>query len=123
MLVQATAGVGWRQAWSADSHTLVALNLERIALDLLNYDRRLYESATSLLLENHLRLSPKVRFDNTLLVYRWPGGGTGVDSTAELSYDLTESIRVGLRHESRRNAVDLDLGRYNRLSLTTHVAF
>jgi hypothetical protein len=30
---------------------------------------------------------------------------------------------VGLRHETRRQAVNLDVGRYNRVSLTTRVAF
>jgi len=124
LLVQATAGLGWRQAWSADSHTLVALNYDAIVLDLLRLDRSLHRHATSLLLENHLRLGPKLHFDNTLQFYRWArGGGSGIDSTAELSYDLTDSIRVGLRHESRRNAVSLDVGRYSRVSLTTRVAF
>lgn len=123
LLVQGTAGAGWRQAWSTESHTLVALNLNRVALDLLRYDRRVYDSALSLLVENHLRLGPRVRFDGTLHLYRWRDGSSGIDSSTELSYDLTESIRVGLRHESRRNAVSLDFGRYNRLSLTTRVAF
>ena len=123
LLVQRTLGVGWRQPWSADSHTLVAVNLEQISLELLRHHRRVREHATSLLLENHLRLGPRVHLDGTLLLYRWPDGDTGIDSSTELSYDLTQGIRVGLRHESRRNAVDLDVGRYNRLSLTTRVAF
>lgn len=75
---------------------------------------------------DELRLGPKLHLDNTLLLYRWPrssSGRSGIDSKTELSYDLTDSIRVGLRHDLRRNAVNLDVGRYSRLSLTTRVAF
>lgn len=123
VLVQATAGLGWRRRWTPETQTLVALNMDRIAVDLLQQDRRYYQHAVSLLLENQLRLGAKLRFDNTLLVYHWPDGSTGVDSTVELGYDLTENLRVGLRHETRRKAVNLDVGRYNRVSLTTRVAF
>lgn len=123
LLVQATLGLGWRQMWSDDSHTLVALSTEQIALDLLRLNRRLSTHATSLLIENKLRLSAKVRLENSFVLYRWRDGGTGIDSSTELSYDLTDSLRVGLRHEARRNAVDLSVGRYSRVSLTTRVAF
>lgn len=123
VLAQATAGLGWRRRWSPETHTLIALNVDRVAVDLLQQDRRDYTRAVSVLLENQLRLGAKVRLDNTLLVYHWPDGSTGVDSTAELGYDLTENLRVGLRHETRRQAVNLDVGRYNRVSLTTRVAF
>lgn len=123
VLVQATAGLGWRQAWSPASETLLALNADRVALDVLSLHRRLTWRPLSLLLENHLRLSPKVRLDHTLRLYRWPGGETGIDSDAELGYDLTDSLRVGLRHELRRNAVNLDAAQYRRLSLTTRVSF
>ena len=123
LMVQATLGLGWRQAWSTDSHTLVALSTEHISLDLLRRDVRLSTRATSLLIENKLRLSAKVRLENSFILYRWRQGDTGVDSSTELSYDLTDSLRVGLRHEARRNAVDLSVGRYSRLSLTTRVAF
>lgn len=122
-LVQTTVGLGWRQAWSADSDTLVALNADRIVLDVLSLHRRLTWRPVSLLLESRLRLSPKVRLDHRLRVYRWPGGSTGVESDAELGYDLTDSLRLGLRHEVRRNAVNLDGVHYRRLSLTTRVAF
>lgn len=123
VLVQATAGLGWRRRWSPDTQTLVALNMDRVAVHLLQQDRRDDTRAVSLLLENQLRLGAKVRLDNTLLVYHWPDGSTGVDSAVELGYDLTENLRVGLRHETRRKAVNLDVSRYNRVSLTTRVAF
>lgn len=123
LLVQATLGLGWRQRWSDESHTLVALGTEQIALRLLRLDRSLSTHATSLLIENRLRLSAKVRLENSLVVYRWRDGDTGIDSSTELSYDLSDSLRVGLRHEARRNAVDLAVGRYSRVSLTTRVAF
>jgi hypothetical protein len=123
LLGQATAGLGWRRRWSPETQTLVAVNVDRVAVDLLQQDRRYYTRAISLLLENQLRLGAKVRLDNTLLVYHWADGSTGVDSTVELGYDLTENLRVGLRHETRRQAVNLDVGRYNRVSLTTRVAF
>ncbi len=123
VLVQATAGLGWRQAWSPASETLLALNADRVALDVLSLHRRLTWRPLSLLLENRLRLSPKVRLNHTLRLYRWPGGETGIDSDAELGYDLTDSLRVGLRHEMRRNAVNLDGAQYRRLSLTTRVSF
>lgn len=123
LLLQTTLGLGWRQVWSEESHTLVALNAEQIRLGLLRLDRHLTTQARSLLVENRLRLSAKVRLENSLIVYRWRQGDTGIDSNTELSYDLTDSLRVGLRHEARRNAVDLAVGRYSRLSLTTRVAF
>lgn len=123
LLAQATLGLGWRQRWSDDSHTLVALSTEQIGLRLLRLNSHLSTRAISLLIENKLRLSGKVRLENSLLLYRWRAGDSGVDSSTELSYDLTESLRVGLRHEARRNAVDLAVGRYSRVSLTTRVAF
>lgn len=123
LLLQTTLGLGWRQAWSDESHTLVALNAERIRLNLLRLGGHLSTQARSLLIENRLRLSAKVRLENSLVLYRWRQGDTGVDSSTELSYDLTDSLRVGLRHEARRNAVDLAVGRYSRLSLTTRVSF
>ena len=123
LLVQATLGLGWRQRWSEDSHTLVALSREQIRLRLLRLDRGLSTHALSLLVENRLRLSAKVRLENSFVLYRWPDGGTGIDSSTELSYDLSDSLRVGLRHEARRDAVDLAVGRYSRVSLTTRVAF
>lgn len=123
LLLQTTVGLGWRQAWSEDTHTLVALGAEQINLRLLRLGRGLSTQATSLLIENRLRLSAKVRLENSFLFYRWHQGDTGIDSHTELSYDLTDSLRVGLRHEARRNAVDLAVGRYSRLSLTTRVAF
>jgi len=77
----------------------------------------------SVLVENRLRLGPRLNLDNTLLLYRWRGGRSGIDSDTELSYDLTRSIRLGLRHEWRERAVDLDGGEFKRLSLTTRLAF
>lgn len=123
LLVQATLGLGWRQRWSDESHTLIALSTEQIGLRLLRRDGHLSTHATSLLIENKLRLSAKVRLENSLVLYRWRAGDSGIDSSTELSYDLTDSLRVGLRHEAKRNAVDLDVGRYSRVSLTTRVAF
>lgn len=123
LLAQATLGLGWRQRWSDESHTLIALSTEQIGLRLLRLGRHLSTHATSLLIENKLRLSAKVRLENSLVLYRWRAGDSGIDSSTELSYDLTDSLRVGLRHEAKRNAVDLDVGRYSRVSLTTRVAF
>lgn len=123
LLAQATLGLGWRQRWSDESHSLVALSTEQIGLRLLRLDRHLSTHALSLLIENRLRLSAKVRLENSLVLYRWRTGNSGIDSSTELSYDLSDSLRVGLRHEARRNAVDLAVGRYSRVSLTTRVAF
>jgi hypothetical protein len=36
---------------------------------------------------------------------------------------VNERLSVGLRHEYRRNAVNLDVGTFNGLSLTTRLAF
>jgi len=123
LLLQATAGLGWRKQWSAESYSLVALNHDRVALNLLNRDVTLRTHGTSVLIENHVRLLPRVTLASTLYVYRWADGSTGVDSQAEVSYDLSDRLSVGLRHEYRKNAVDLTLGVYNRLSLTTRVGF
>lgn len=90
---------------------------------MLRLSRHLSTHATSLLIENRLRLSAKVRLENSLVLYRWRAGDSGIDSSTELSYDLSDSLRVGLRHEARRNSVDLAIGRYSRVSLTTRVAF
>ncbi|MFG6416782.1 DUF481 domain-containing protein [Roseateles sp. DC23W] len=123
LLLQATAGAGWRKDWSPQSYSLVALGHDRITLDLLRRDVTVRTHATSLLVENNLRLWPRVTLANTLYVYRWADGSTGIDSQAEVSYDLSDRVSVGLRHEYRRNAVNLTLGTYNRLSLTTTVGF
>jgi hypothetical protein len=123
VLGQSTVGLGWQRAWSDQHYTLLALNAERVALDLRILDRRIYTGATSVLFENRLRLGPRLNLDNTLLLYRWRGGRSGIDSDTELSYDLTRSIRLGLRHEWRERAVDLDGGEFKRLSLTTRLAF
>lgn len=123
LLLQGTAGVGLRKVWSAKDQTLVALGRDRIAIDLLSLDRRLYTSATSLLLENKLHLSPRVSFGNTLFVYFWRDGSTGFDSQADLSYKLSEQLSVGLRHEYRRNAANLEIGSFSRFSLTTRLGF
>ncbi|MFG6430160.1 DUF481 domain-containing protein [Roseateles sp. LYH14W] len=123
VLLQATAGLGWRKQWTPESYSLLALNHDRVTLSLLSRDVTVQTHATSILFENHVRLLPRVTLANTLYVYRWANGGTGVDSLAEVSYDLTDRLRIGLRHEYRKNAVDLALGVYNRLSLTTRVDF
>jgi len=123
LLLQGTAGLGLRKSWSAKDQTLVALGRDRIAVDLLSLDRRVYTSATSFLLENKLQLSPRVSFGNTLFVYFWRDGSTGFDSLADLSYKLSEQLSVGLRHEYRRNAANLEIGSFSRFSLTTRLGF
>ncbi|MDR7332829.1 DUF481 domain-containing protein [Roseateles asaccharophilus] len=122
-LVQASVGGGLRWRWADGGRTLVTLNYDRLMLELLRLDRRVYERAVSLLLENKLHLSSRVDFSNTLIAYRWPDGRTGWDSDAELSYRLSEHLSVGLRYEYRRNAASLATGTYNRLSLTTRLGF
>lgn len=122
-LVQASVGTGPRWRWASGGRTLVTLNYDRLMLQLLRLDRRLYARAMSVLVDNRLRLSPRVDFSNTLIVYRWPHAGTGYDSDAELSYRLSDQLSVGLRHEYRRNAVSLSTGTYHRVSLTTRLGF
>lgn len=123
LLLHATVGGGWRRQWAADSYSLVALGHDRITLKLLRRDRSLQTHAMSLLFENRLRVLPRVTLSNTLYWYRWADGGAGFDSDAEVGYDLSDRVSVGLRHEYRRNDVNLTLGTYSRLSLTTRVGF
>jgi hypothetical protein len=123
LMVQGTAGLGVRKRWTAQDQTLVAAAYDRVMVDLMTIDRRFYTRATSLLVENKVGLWPRVSFGNTLLVYFWDDGSTGIDSVADLSYHLTDRFSVGLRHEYRRNAVNFDLGSFNRLSLTTRFGF
>lgn len=122
-LVQATVGAGPRWRWPNGGRTLVTLNYDRLMLELLQLDRRVYSHSVSLLLDNRLHLSAKVDFSNTLFVYHWRDGSTGFDSDAELSYRLSDHLSVGLRHEYRRNAASLATGTYNRVSLTTRLGF
>lgn len=123
LLLQGTLGLGAQKKWPGDGKTLVALGYDWVSLDLLDYGARTSTHATSLLIENSVPLTPKITFDQTLYFYLWQGGDTGIDSQAELSYAITESLRVGLKHELRRNAVDLDVGTYSKFSVTTRVRF
>ena len=123
LLFQGTLGLGLRKTWSNGNKALVALSHERVALELLDYKRHAFTNASSLLVENNVHLTEKISFDQTLYLYLWRDGDTGVDSRAEISYAITEQLSIGLRHEYRRNAVDLDIGAFSKLSLTTRLDF
>lgn len=123
VLVQGTVGGGVRWHWTGGGRTLVTVNYDRLMLQLLRLDARVYARGVSLLVDNQLRLTPRIDFRNTLVVYRWHGGPLGYDSDAELSYRLTDHLSVGLRHEFRRDAASLDTGTYSRVSLTTRLGF
>lgn len=123
LLFQGTLGIGLRKSWAEGRKSLVALSHERVALEVLDFKKRIFTSATSLLLENNVHLTAKISFDQTLYLYLWRDGDTGIDSRAEISYAVTEQLSVGLRHEYRRNAVDLDIGGFSKLSLTTRLDF
>lgn len=123
LLLEGSLGLGVRKKWSDGQKTLVALSYERLALEVLHYHQHVYANATSLLVENNVHLTPKISFDQMLYFYLWRDGDTGIDSRAEISYAVTDQLRVGLRHEYRRNAVDLNLGSFSKLSLTTRLDF
>lgn len=123
LLQQGTLGLGFRKTWQHEGKTLVALGYDWVSVDLLDYSVRTSTHATSLLVENTVPLTPKINFDQTLYLYFWRDGDTGIDSQSELSYAITERLRIGVKHELRRNAVDLDVGTFSKLSLTTRVRF
>jgi len=123
VMYQGTLGGGVREAWSDDARTLFAIGYERVVLEVLNRQARIHARATSFLVESNVKLTQKINFDQTLYLYAWQSGGMGVDSQAEVSYAITQQLSVGLRHEYRRNAVNLDIGSFNKLSLTTRLAF
>lgn len=123
LLMQGSLGMGLRHRWSSNNKSLVAVSYDRVMVDLLDYRLRHYTHAGSVLIENKLQLMPRISLNNTLYLYFWRDGSTGVDSLTELSYQLSEGLSVGIKHDHRRNAVDLDLGTYNRLSLTTRIGF
>jgi len=123
LLLQGSLGLGARKDWSLRSRSRVALGHDWITVDFLKYDLRFRTHATSFFLENKLRLSPRIRFNNTLYGYLWQDGSWGTDSDAEALYAINETLSVGLRHEYRHNTVDLDLGSYHKLSLTTRLSF
>jgi hypothetical protein len=85
LLLQGTLGVGLRKSWSNGNHALVALGHDWISVNLLNLDRSFHTSATSMLLESRIKLSTRVSLDQTLYLYLWQDGDTGVDSLAELN--------------------------------------
>jgi hypothetical protein len=123
LLMQSSLGMGLRHRWSSNNKSLVAVSYDRVMVDLLDYRLRHYTHAGSVLIENKLQLMPRISLNNTLYLYFWRDGSTGVDSLTELSYQLSEGLSVGIKHDHRRNAVNLDLGTYNRLSLTTRIGF
>lgn len=123
LLLQGSLGLGARKEWSLRSRSRVALGHDWITVDFLKYDLRVRTHATSFFLENNLQLSPRVRFNNTFYGYLWEDGSWGTDSDAEVLYAINETLSVGLRHEYRHNTVDLDLGSYHKLSLTTRLSF
>ncbi|MET0348660.1 MAG: DUF481 domain-containing protein [Rhizobacter sp.] len=123
LLLQGSLGLGARREWSLRSRSRVALGHDWITVDFLKYDLRFRTHATSFFLENNLQLSPRIRFNNTFYGYLWEDGSWGTDSDAEALYAINETLSVGLRHEYRHNTVDLDLGSYHKLSLTTRLSF
>ena len=123
MLWHAGLGLGVEQRWSPASRSRVALGHNRVWVDILQYDLWVRAQATSLLLENQLQLSPRVSLSNTYYLYLWTDGSSGTDSRVDLSYALTRSLSIGLRHEYRRNAINVDIAPYSKVSLTTRLNF
>ncbi|MFT3856470.1 MAG: DUF481 domain-containing protein [Aquabacterium sp.] len=123
LLLQNSVGLGVRKAWSEHRQTRLAIAHDRIRLELLRFDGRVRTYATSLLFENDMAITDRLTFSNITYFYFWQDGDKGVDSQSEIRQAINDKLSIGIRHELRRNAVNLDVGVYKRVSLTTRLAF
>lgn len=108
LLLQASAGGGYRWQWDKRASLRAALLWNYFYFNLLDLDTSATLDAPSLFVSGHWAITPRLNALATVRIYHWPDGDTGTELDSDLAYDLTKHLGFGLRWRYTRDGASLD---------------
>mgnify|MGYP001187727994 FL=1 len=123
LFAQIGLGLGYRQEWTEDAETRLAVSWHLFDVRLLDYDFAVDTHAPSLTMTNTLKLPARWRLNQWTHWFWWEDGSIGVESETELLLEAGRNTAVGLRHEYSRDAATLQQSDKNETSLFLRYRF
>lgn len=108
LLLQASAGGGYRWQWDERASLRAALLWNYFYFNLLDLDRSATLDAPSAFFSGHWAITPRLNALATVRIYHWPDGDTGTELDSDIAYDLTKHLGFGLRWRYTRDGASLD---------------
>lgn len=108
LLLQASAGGGYRWQWDERASLRAALLWNYFYFDLLDLDTSATLDAPSVFISGHWAITPRLNAQATARLYHWPNDDTGTEIDSDVAYDLTKHLGFGLRWRYTRDGASLD---------------